>query len=169
MSFHKLQLTANLSKNYTTHMGVLIKAVQASDGDVIEMGGGPFSTPLLHWLCKLYGRKLTTYEHARDYYDYERNFQSKEHRIRLVTDWNKIKPVRCGVLFIDHHPSARRGIDAIRFKDHADYIVLHDAERDVKYGYDWTRFKHVYIWKECKPWTAVVSNKYGLEHFNSRP
>ena len=142
-------------------MTLLIKALAATEGTVVEVGGGVFSTPLLHWLCKMQDRRLITYENEQQYYDFSREFQSRQHSIRLIKDWDEMdfKSHR-GVVFIDHHPEARRGLDALRFKD-ADIIVMHDTERPEKYNYDgvWEHFKYVYHWKDGKPWTSMVSNK----------
>jgi len=153
---------ANLSKNYTTHIGTLVKILQMSKGDVIECGGGIFSTPLLHWLCKDMNRKLITYEQDPDYYVFERAFQSRQHVIRFVENWDDIKiPKHVGMVFIDHHPPERRMIETLRFKDVTDYIVIHDTERESReYNLPevFAQFKYRYDWKACKPWTSVVSN-----------
>jgi len=156
------QLNANLSKNYTTHMTMLVKVLLASKGDVIECGGGVFSTPLLHWICKDMDRELITYESDPEYYAFEHTFQSRQHRIRFVDDWDKIKiPDHASVVFIDHHPPERRMIETLRFKDVADYIVIHDTERKSR-EYNrpevFAQFKYRYDWKDCRPYTSVVSN-----------
>lgn len=149
------------TKGWTTHMPMLIKTVQMSKGDVIEVGGGIFSTPLLHWLCKILNRKLITYENEPTFYRLAHEFQSPSHRIRWIDNWDDMDfKTHRGVVFIDHHPSERRGIDVINYKDSADYIVMHDSEKPEKHSYDkvWEHFKYVYHWKDCKPWTSVVSN-----------
>jgi len=156
------KLNANLSKNYTTHYTLLIKVLLASKGDVVECGGGVFSTPLLHWICKFMDRELITYENDSAYYAFEHTFQSRQHRVRFVEDWDKIDTkTRRGVVFIDHHPAERRMIETIRFKDVADYIVIHDTERASR-EYNkpevFEQFKYQYTWKDCKPWTSVLSN-----------
>ena len=155
-------MNANLSKNYTTHMGVLVKVLLMSKGDVVECGGGVFSTPLLHWLCKSMDRELISYENDPAYYAFERMFQSRQHRIRFIEDWDKIDTkTHRGVVFIDHHPPERRMIEMLRFKDSADYIVIHDTERQSReYNREeaFAQFKYRYDWKGCKPWTSVVSN-----------
>jgi hypothetical protein len=150
-------------KEWTTHMPMLIKAVQASRGAVVELGAGPFSTPLLHWLCL--GRRLFTYENKEYYFDFAKRFQSKTHSIRLIDDWDKLKLDRhYGVIFIDH--DGHRGEDAVRFKDKADYIVLHDSNED-RYGYKLLEgnFKYRLDWKGAWPWTTVVSNFKNLGKF----
>lgn len=155
-------LNANLSKNYTTHITMLMKVLLNSKGLVIECGGGIFSTPLLHWICKMQDRELISYEQEPNYYAFERQFQSRQHRIRFVKNWDNIPiPKHVGMVFIDHHPPERRMIETLRFKDVADYIVIHDTERESgEYNRPevFEQFKYRYDWKACKPWTSVVSN-----------
>lgn len=156
------KLNANLSKNYTTHYEMLIKVLLNSKGDVIECGGGVFSTPLLHWICKFQNRNLISYESDPAYYAFEHMFQSRQHRIRFVENWDKIEiPKKVGVVFIDHHPPERRMIETLRFKDVADYIVIHDTERETReYNQPevFEQFKYRFDWKDCRPWTSVLSN-----------
>lgn len=146
-------------------MGILVKVLLLSQGDVVELGAGPFSTPLLHWVCKDMNRKLISYESNIDYYNYARQYRSRLHRIVLVNNWDEIDTkTHRGVVFIDHHPSPRRGIEADRFKDSADYIVMHDTNYRPDYK-DAPRFKHIYTWKECRPWVTVASNLKDLSSF----
>jgi hypothetical protein len=152
-------LNANLSKPWTTHMGVLVKVLAMSSGDVVELGAGPFSTPLLHWVCKDMRRKLISYETNPEYYQYARQFRSYFHKIVFIEDWDTMDTItRRGVVFVDHHPMPRRGVEAIRFKDSADYVVMHDTELAKYYpGVD-QHFKNIYIWRDCRPWVTVASN-----------
>ena len=160
------KLNANLSKNYTTHIAMLMKVLLNSKGLVIECGGGIFSTPLLHWMCKMQDRELISYEQEPNYYVFERQFQSRQHRVRFVENWDDIKiPEYVGMVFIDHHPPERRMIETERFKDSADFVVIHDTERQTR---EYNRqevfdlFKYRYDWKDCKPWTSVLSNSKDL-------
>lgn len=148
-------------KGWGTHMPMLIKTVQRTQGPVMEIGAGLYSTPLLHWLCKERNIRLITYENDPEFFKVAKGFQSRNHRIRFVNDWSEIDgDTHWGVVLIDHHPEEQRGKDVIRLKDKADYLVLHDSEKEVQYGYDkaWSHFKYRYDWKECKPWTTVLSN-----------
>lgn len=157
-------------KNYTTHISTLMVALQATTGKVIEVGGGQSSTPFLHWICKTQRRKLITYENHPAYYEYARTFKSPLHRIVKIDDWDDMVIEPAGVVFIDHHPSYRRSIDAIRFKD-ADLVVIHDTERDdenYRNSDIWPHFKYRYDWKEARPWTTIVSNKIDVTNFGDR-
>lgn len=166
MSINSVKLNANLSKNYTTHTIPLLRAIQNTCCDIVEVGSGPYSTPLLHWICKDLGRKLITYENDIEYYNYARMYTSPTHKIVFVKNWDDIKTDgQYGVVFIDHHPPERRAIEIMRFKDSAGFIVIHDTERDnAQYNMVSTfkHFKYVYTWKGCKPWTSIVSNKKNI-------
>jgi hypothetical protein len=155
------------TKAWTTHLPMLIKTVLATDGPVAEFGVGFSSTPLLHWLC-FEKRQLVSYESVPFWYEFARKFQSRNHRIRLVEDWNKLDTTKqWSVIFIDHLEN-RRVTDILRFKDSADYIVIHDTDDIKHYGWEnvWSHFKYVYHWKGCRPWTSVVSNFKDLSWLN---
>ncbi len=147
-----------LLKSYTTHIPVLIKTLQTTEGAVLELGSGPFSTPLLHWLCAESGRRLETYEDEKEYFDFANQFRSRNHKIFFVEDWDKIDiSKRWSVVFIDHK-TERRSIDALRVN--AQYIMLHDSETDY-YGYSkiYPKFKYVTQYTFANPWTAILSNE----------
>ncbi len=155
----------NFNKQRSTHMPMLIKTVQATTGPVLELGAGPYSTPLLHWLTAGTRRILVTYDNEPLFYNYARRFQSRYHIVCFTEDWRELDRDRhWSVVFIDHsgkpRDDSRRGEDAIRLKDKADYIVLHDTDNELTCGYIpmWKHFKYRYDWKYCEPWTSVVSN-----------
>lgn len=161
-----IKIKVDTIKLWTTHMTCLIKVLLNSKGPVLEVGGGPFSTPLLHWMCKMQNRKLVTYENEPTFYELCRRFKSPLHRVRFIENWDTMDfKTHWGVVFIDHHPDERRVKDVINFKDKADFIVIHDTEKEKKYRWDkaWPLFEYVHHWKECKPYTSVVSNYKNLD------
>jgi len=155
-------------KRWGTHMPMLIKLVQMTNGPVLELGAGLFSTPLLHWLCRERKVKLVTYEDNPEYYKFAVDFRSRGHSVRLIKDWNEIDTkTHWGVVLIDHGLlPEQRAIDTIKLKDKADYLVLHDSQYESLYSEVWKHFKYRYDWKDCKPWTTVVSNLKDLSDLN---
>lgn len=156
-----IKIKARTVKNWSTHMALLIKVMLVSKGDVVEVGGGLYSTPLLHWMCKNMDRKLITYENDPTFIELAKGFQSENHHVIIIENWDEMDfKTHRGVVFIDHHPNERRAIDVINFKDSADYIVIHDTEDEQKHKWSkaWNHFKYRLDWKDCKPWTSVVSN-----------
>lgn len=131
------------------------------------MGAGFSSTPLLHWLCQ--GRKLVTYESDPDYFHFAHKFQTNNHRIRKIDNWEDVDYDRhWGVVFIDHsigrkpwEKGLQRGDSAIKFTN-ADILVLHDTEPEsvdhYRYNVVFPKFKYRLDWTEHKPFTSVVSN-----------
>ena len=157
-----------LSKEYTTHMKVIVKMVEASEGPIIELGGGLFSTPLLHWLCAEERRTLITYDDNRDFDRFLRSFVSRSHTIHLIDNWDDIdiNAYHWGLAFVDHSPvndpintTSRRQYDMLRLKDKADYIVVHDSnEKEYGDGSFWNNFKYVHHWTWATPNVTIVSN-----------
>ena len=146
-----MHISYNRAKEWSSHFTLLIKAILASKGPVVEVGAGFFSTPLLHWLCK--------------------SLQSPLHKIKFIENWDAMDfETRWGVVFIDHHPPERRGVDVINFKDTADYIVIHDTnDSENKYNYQmaWPHFKYRYDWVAYKPWASVVSNTVDVSKWDN--
>ena len=83
-----------------------------------------------------------------------------------MKDWENLElEDHYGIVFIDHSIPGRkhtRGEDALKFKDIADLVVLHDAGANSheKYGYEaiYPQFKYRYDWTGCMPHTTVLSN-----------
>ena len=153
---------------YGTHLKLLLKAVEATKGDVLELGIGASSTPALHRLCAYQGRRLDSYDTDAHYVDqYSRQYQSELHTYVWVNDWDKAKIDRpWSVVLIDHKPAIRRRVDAVRLKDWAEYIVIHDTEPEIDRFYRFAsifpRFKYVFHDGQI-PRTSVVSNKHELD------
>ena len=148
-------------KEYSTHQPMLIKTVQRSKGPVLELGAGLFSTPLLHWLCL--GRKLVTYEHDVDYYNFAKKFRSRNHRIYFVDDWDDADIERAwGVALVDHAPAIRRKDDIARLAHHAYSIVIHDtqgrANKHYHYNEIFPLFKYQKGYPKLLPQTMILSN-----------
>ena len=76
---------------WSSHYPVLIKVFEHTKGDVLELGMGLFSTPLLHWLCLDQNRNLVSLDRQQKYFDLNKRFRSDIHKIYLVEDWNKIE------------------------------------------------------------------------------
>jgi hypothetical protein len=153
------------SAGWASHLPVLIKILQGSEGPVLEIGSGVFSTPVMHWLCQESKRQLVTYENVPEYYNMNKAFRSGLHEIVLVEDWDQmpIENQHWGVALIDHNPVERRKIEAARLASIADYVILHDTEphMDIETGYikeTFPLYKHHYMHKRQRPYTSVVSN-----------
>lgn len=148
---------------YGTHLPTLLRVVGATKGDVLELGIGSSSTPALHKLCLEQNRRLDSYDTDVHYVDqYSKQYRSPNHSYYWLNDWDSAhieKP--WSVVLIDHRPAIRRRTDAVRLKDFAEYIVIHDTEETIdrfyRFSSIWKHFAH--IWHDDQiPRTSVVSN-----------
>ena len=147
----------------SSHYPMLIRAFECSTGDVLEMGTGMYSTPLLHWLAADAGRKLVSYDNDRAYIRLNHYCQSPLHELRRVADWDEADIEReWGLVLIDHHPGERRAVDAIRVAPFARLVVVHDTEPRYASVYRYERlnshYQYRYDYKKFKPFTSVFSN-----------
>jgi len=136
-------------------------------GDVLELGAGIYSTPILHNLCDAQGRKMVTYESDPDFYEWAAHYQTPFHDVRKVERWSDIDiSMPWAVAFVDHAPDDKRWEDVARLA-HAEYVVIHDSDAKWEHKYRFSKayplFKYVRQYRELHPNTAVLSNLHALE------
>lgn len=144
---------------YSTHLPMLYRALQATEGSVVEFGSGPFSTPLLHNTVCSVSRRLITIEEDGRFVAKLANMADEFHEIyhaptkgvmdKLISELSKD---RYGVVFVDHQlPSSEikegkpgcyepRAEVALWALDYADLVVVHDVERPECFGQTWEQF-----------------------------
>jgi hypothetical protein len=113
-----------------SHLPVLMAAVAASSGPVLEIGIGHFSTPALRALCIPLHRKLVSVEDSSEWFNEFRNYERDLHRL-INADYDNMLPILAkehwGAVFIDNSPGGeRRRKDFISFIPCSDYVVVHD-------------------------------------------
>lgn len=147
---------------FGSHLPILMKVIGLSDGPVLELGMGMFSTPFLHWACFDKQRRLVSLEKDPECFYLNRHYRADFHELRLVEDWDKADlSGHWGVVLIDHERD-RRIHEARRLANSADYILMHDSEgrRDKNYKYTqiYPLFKYRYDYAKIIPFTVVLSN-----------
>jgi len=163
--YNLAQVFMKYNPGHASYLPVLIKVLQISEGPVLELGSGIYSTPVMHWLCLEAKRRLVTYENDPEIFNMNKDFGTGLHEVKFVEDWDKI-PIETehwGVVFVDHKPAERRKIEIARLSKIADYIVVHDTEtqRDREYGFikgAFPLFKYRFNYRRQKPYTSVLSN-----------
>ena len=163
-----------VSGNYGTHLAALIKAMSKTDGDVLELGMGLFSTPYLHYQCMLSNRKLVSYENFESYAQFfiKYGYPNANHEINIIDDYANAKIDKpWDVVLIDQTPDSSRAVEIRRLANLAKYIVIHDAnegrrnERIYHYSEIYPLFKYKTIWDKDKNQAAVLSNFVDLTDF----
>jgi len=151
---------------WASHLPILIKVLNMTDGPVLELGTGFFSTPVMHWLCLDKNRVLISYENDERYFSRSKSFMKGLHEIKKIDRWEDadIENTHWSVVLVDHQPDLRRKDDIKRIANNADYIIVHDtqAKHNKLYGYieeTFPLFKYRYDYtKGNGPQTSVLSN-----------
>ena len=160
------QITIDANMGWSTHIPVLIKIFGISDGPIMELGAGVYSTPILHWLCSETKRTLITYESDQEFISFAKEFESEFHTVKHISSYLDISNTdNYGMIFIDH-AGHTRGYTAIHFKNSADYVIIHDSNviRKNKYQLAFPEFKYRKDFTQYEPWTTVLSNTKELDN-----
>ena len=147
---------------FGSHLPILIKIVGMTDGPILELGMGAYSTPYLHWVCFESKRKLVSYEGDKGCYEINKAYASDYHKVTFVEDWDTVDlSGHWSVALIDHEQD-RRIHEISRLVNSVDYIVAHDSEgrwnRKYKYSEIYSLFKYRYDFIKTRPFTVVLSN-----------
>jgi hypothetical protein len=162
----------NVSGKYGTHLPCLIKAVEKTTGDILELGTGIFSTPYLHYKAILDNRKVVSYENFKEWYqfliDYQYNCANHEiHFIEKYSDAPIEKP--WDVVLIDQTPDSSRSEEIRRLANWAKYIVIHDSnpsnDNVTHYSTIYPLFKYKTDWHGDRNRATVLSNFVDLSDF----
>ncbi len=149
-------------------------------GDVLELGMGFFSTPLLSNVTSDYDRRLvsvdTKFEWLSKFLDYNK---TQNHNVFLVDTESIIKygsDKKWGLVLVDHSTAATRYINIIDLAQKAQIVVAHDAERpsDHMYKYEEKNVRKYYKYSckfsiytsKDKSWyysTLILSNWYDVK------
>lgn len=168
-----MAINMRVSTRYGTHLPCLIKAMEKTTGDVLELGMGVFSTPYLHYQCILSKRNLVSYENYKswmDFFSQRYGYQDEYHKLIFVEDYKDAdieKP--WDVVLIDQSPDISRSETIKRLADKAKYIIIHDSgtKFDKQYGYDkiYPMFKYRTDWTKDTNNATVLSNFVDLKDF----
>jgi len=147
--------------------------MEKTNGDVLELGLGVFSTPYLHYQCILSKRKLVSYENCKPWMDFftkRYGYQDEYHDIIFVEKYADAKIEKSwDVVLIDQTPDISRGETIRRLADKAKYIVIHDSAPrfEKQYGYDkiYPLFKYKTVWNRDTNNATVLSNFVNLDDF----
>lgn len=147
--------TINLSKLWTTYMPILAKIVAITNGSILELGTGFFSTPYLHWACYPTKRKLVSYENSSFYAHIASQYTDSFHDIYVTGSYEEIDIEKeWDVVFIDFFEVQDRQKLLERLLKYAKYVVIHDSTPEDYVGISNYRLDYT----EIIPGTSVFSN-----------
>lgn len=155
---------------YGTHMPILARIMDITEGPVLELGMGIYSTPLLDMMCAVKKRMLISYDNDPVWFKENEKWASDYHKVIFVDEngWEQIMidyaygAPHWTVVLVDHKPAKQRIKEIKRLANKADYILIHDSEpesdRFFKYSWIYKLFKYRYDYTKCRPNTTVLSN-----------
>ena len=155
-----------MTEPYATHLPVLRRSLELTNGPILECGGGDYSTPLVHEFAL--NRVAVTVDTEPQWLPEFPSRKSSKHIYRAcdlddaeIPNWNEVDygEHKWSVVFVDQSPAAGRLVTIAAVMDNAEFIVVHDTEYS---GYHYEpllrQFKYRYDYKDLVPWTTVVSN-----------
>ena len=156
-----------------SHLPLLMGAVQATSGPILELGCGVYSTLYLHWACYATKRKLVSYEDNPRYFPFANQFRSDYHDVINVENgaWDSVDlSGPYSVVLVDQGSEAVRVAVMPRLV-HIDYVVCHDTGGGRRYNHNGVRdagmkvFKYAFHYDLAFPATSVFSSIHDLKEF----
>ena len=147
--------------------------MEKTNGDVLELGMGVFSTPYLHYKCMLDNRKLVSYENFESWMNFfvKYGYRNENHEINFVEKYaNAPIDKEWDLVLIDQTPDWSRAEEVRRLKDKAKYIVIHDSNEGrnyEQYHYKdiYPLFKYKSVWDKDRNHASILSNFVDLTDF----
>ena len=154
-------------QNWNNHLWLLYPALEATTGDVIELGLGHGSTQQLHDYCED-KRKLYSFDYVAEWVDKFKHLETDTHKLFHAPNWDDVHKnyPNPDVILIDHSPGERRWIDIELYANTAKIIVIHDSEPSATgYMLDkiWPLFKYRVDFESPGAWATAVSNFVNLK------
>lgn len=148
---------------WSTHLPVLVACVAKTDGPVLELGCGHYSTRVLHAMCD--GRRLVTCDTNRTWVEAFAHLRSKTHEIVCAPDASAYAGERWDVVFVDEAPAGHRIGEIIRLRPVTWLFVVNNTEpaitpgrRAYRYVEILPMFPYRFDYKRYPVWTSVVSD-----------
>lgn len=149
---------------HATHLQALVYALNRSEGRILELGAGWYSTPVLAAVAEATMRPVLTVEADPVYRTWARErFGASLHQVIAPDDG--IHPHQdhgdyWGLVLVDHGDGSRRA-ESVRRYGRSAMIVVHDTEPEAAAQYPGLEdvlasFTERRDFKALTPWTTVV-------------
>jgi len=144
-----------------SHQRCLVAAAMRTEGLIVELGVGWYSTPILHEIATVHKRKFVTFDNNAHWLKQFLRLENEWHSLKLLGWWGDMSlEEHYGLVFVDQGQPIEREYSIRRMMDRTDVFVMHDTEEGFAYGYERTlpMFKYVYTDKSQIAWTSIASN-----------
>lgn len=141
---------------YATHLQPLVRAALAAEGDLLELGCGDYSTPLLAEIARHKGVDLFVVSSASEWAARYAGMA----RVSIVPTWERVSLPRAGMVLLDNEELTRDRIRHLpRLAALAPVVVVHDFEACAGHAH-WEEmirpFGRVEVFKRYQPGTAIL-------------
>jgi hypothetical protein len=143
----------------------LLEALELTKkGNVLEMGCGRGSSPLLQSYCRDHNRKLYSYDNNEEW---AKKFNSTFIGTTM-NDWELCDYALrdYSVALIDHSPGFHRPLAVERLRKHVGIFIMHDTQPISESGYCWNNiwdtFRYVTHYKKYSAWATAASDIYDI-------
>lgn len=139
---------------YATHIEALINAALEAKTDILELGCGDYSTPILSAICKYRNKRFVINSS-----DIVWASKFKEYAEVEIVDWSAWRPTgQWGMIFLDneeHQPA--RLLRVPELLKHTNIVVMHDADQAAMYPEfsQLTLGLKIETYSKFYPWTMV--------------
>ena len=155
-----------LDSKFGSHLPILTRLVDMTDGPILELGMGIWSTPILDLMCKKTERGIASCDNDKKWFSENVKWKSNYHAVYFVDKdgWGTLPIFKrhWSVVLIDNRPAIMRRELAYALRGNADFILLHDSEPEIdrfyRYSSIYKYFKYGYDYTKCLPNTTVLSN-----------
>lgn len=155
--------------NWNNHRPLLLKALEATTGPVLELGMGDGSTRHLHDYCKEHNRRLVSIDNNPDWTQKYAHLGGLGHDIRCTykDNWGEqLIDQHWSVVLVDNAPGESRWELIKRLREQADIMVIHDSEPVGSGNYMLDKvfglFKYKVDLQSAGAWASAVSNNIDI-------
>lgn len=147
---------------------LLFKAMESTEGSIMEFGMGHGSTPLLNEYATKNKRPLLSFDYNQEWRSKFDAILNKYHSSELVTDWNKVYESNpaAAVIFIDQSPGEERKFTIERYKHTSGILVIHDTEPTGAGDYQvrplFDKFKYKVEVQTAGAWATALSQEIDI-------
>ena len=120
--------------SYITHQKFLKHYLEKTTGNVLELGCGFGSTPLILETIKNTNRKLVSVDNNLEWINKMKTYcpENDNHTYIFTDNWQKtisnLTNQKWSIVFIDQNPWEARAMSLYAFKNIADYVIVHDVD-----------------------------------------
>jgi hypothetical protein len=148
-----------LSNDWGSGLVPLLVASLVTQGDILELGMGFFSTALLNKVSTRFNRTVLSVDTNSQWMQKLAQFESGLHKFMHANSTAELHSfgtmdvpgVQWGLVLVDHGLANERYIDVMNFAKKAQLVLAHDAEKssDSMYLYDRMKVRDSFKWV-CK-------------------